>query len=223
MIEEDGSQNCLVFQPMYRYFKRIAGIGSGNYTYFWKSKGLSDERLNSNTASNYSITPEFSFYGTKTRVDFNGSCLKQDKVTYNHGTTVNIYIVYEISKNYNISSYPALENCLFGAVSSTKNANIDQYKYSGYGTGFDRKEEFSFGNSYGRNLIAFGNDLTNSSHANNKANNILVFGKDFTQGRHGTTIYAEKLYLINFTENGKKFCLSLHYNGANSYLFANGT
>ena len=34
---------------------------------------------------------------------------------------------------------------------------------------------------------------------------------------------AEKFYLINFTENNKKFCLSLHYNGENSYLFVNGT
>ena len=137
-FKEDGTQNYLVFQPMYRCFKRIAGVGSGNYIYFWKSKGLSDERLNSITASSYSITPELSFYGTKTRVEFNGSCLKQDKATYNHGTIVNIYIVYEISKYYNISSYPALENCLFGAVSLTKNADIDQYKYSGYGICFDR-------------------------------------------------------------------------------------
>ena len=31
------------------------------------------------------------------------------------------------------------------------------------------------------------------------------------------------MYSINFTEKNKKFCLSLHYNGANSYLFVNGT
>ena len=37
------------------------------------------------------------------------------------------------------------------------------------------------------------------------------------------TLTAEKLYSINFTENNKKFCLSLHYNGANNYLFVNGT
>ena len=47
---------------------------------------MSDERLNSNTASNYKITPELSFYGTKTRVEFIGSCLKQYKVIYSHGT-----------------------------------------------------------------------------------------------------------------------------------------
>ena len=52
---------------------------------------------------------------------------------------------------------------------------------------------------------------------------ILVVGKNFTQGLNNTAIYAEKLYSINFTENNKKFCLSLHYNGANSYLFVNGT
>ena len=56
-----------------------------------------------------------------------------------------------------------------------------------------------------------------------KNNNILVLGKDFVQGINGTTIYAEKLYSVNFTKNSKKFCLSLYYNGANSYLFVNGT
>ena len=78
------------------------------YIYFWKSKDLSDERINFITTSNYINTPELSHYGTNVRVEFNGSCSKQDKVTYNHGTIVNIYIVYEISKNYNISSYPTL-------------------------------------------------------------------------------------------------------------------
>ena len=53
-------------------------------------------------------------------------------------------------------------------------------------------------------------------------NNILVLGKDFTHRVNGTTIYTEQLYKINFTENNKKFCLRLHYNGANSYLFVNG-
>ena len=153
---EDGTQNYLVFQSIYIYFRKIIGVGSGNYIYFWKSKGLSDERLHSNTASNYTITPELSFYGTKTRVEFNGSCLKQDKATYNHGIIVNIYIFYETSKNYSISSYPTLENCLFGTISLTKNADIDQYKYSGYGIGFDRKGQFSFGGrGFGRNYIIF--------------------------------------------------------------------
>ena len=49
-----------------------------------------------------------------------------------------------IRKNIHISDYPTLENCLFEAVSLTKNADIDRYKYSGYGIGFDRHGKFSF-------------------------------------------------------------------------------
>ena len=108
-------------------------------------------------------------------MEFNGSCLKEDKVTYNHGKIVKIYIVYEISKNYSISTYPALENCLFGAASLIKNADIHQYKYSGYGIGFDRKEEFSFGSrGFGKNCIIFGADMSSSSHANNKKKMIFL-------------------------------------------------
>ena len=180
---------------------------------------MSYERLDSITASNYKITPELSYYDTKIRVKFSESCLKQDKVTYDHGKIVNTYIVYEISKNISISTYPTQENCLFGAVSLTKNADIDQYKYSRYGIGFDRKGKLSFSiREVVRHCITFGAYMSSSSHANNKKdNNILVLGKDFVHGINSTTIYAEKLFLSNFTENNKTFCLSLHYNGANSY------
>ena len=68
-----------------------------------------------------------SYCGTKTRVKFNGSCLKQDKIIYTHGKIVNIYIVYEINKIFPISSYPTLDNCLFGEVSLTKNNDIVIY------------------------------------------------------------------------------------------------
>ena len=61
-----------------------------------------------------------------------------------------------------------------------------------------------------------------SKHANNKANNIYVMGKDYVTKINDTTIYAEKMFYRNFTEPGKKFILSLHYNGDNSYLFVNG-
>ena len=40
------------------------------------------------------------------------------------------------------SNYSALENCLFGAVKLTKSTGIDNYKYFGYGIGFDRKKFF---------------------------------------------------------------------------------
>ena len=122
-FEEDGTKNYLMLQPMYRYFKTIADVGNGSYIYYCKSKGLSDERINFIKTPNYSLTLNLSHYDTYTRVESNRSCLKQDKVSFNHGKVVNIYIVYEISKNFNISHYPTLETCLFGAVTLTKNAD----------------------------------------------------------------------------------------------------
>ena len=105
---------------MHRYCNRVSGVSSGNNIYFWKSKGLSDENITVPNTSDYKLNPELSFFGTKIKVEFNGNCLKQDKTTYNHEKVVNIYIVYEISRNINISDYPIIENCLFGAVSLTK-------------------------------------------------------------------------------------------------------
>ena len=71
--------------------------------------------------------------------------MKQDKSTCNHGKSINIYIFYELNKTDNTtSSDPTLENCLFGAVTLTKNTDIDKYKYSGYGIGFDRRSSFHF-------------------------------------------------------------------------------
>ena len=63
--------------------------------------------------------------------------------------------------------------------------------------------------------------MSSSTHTNNKTRNILLLGRDFIQGIDGKTIYAEKMYLINFSQTGARVCLRLHYNGDNSYLFVN--
>ena len=62
-----------------------------------------------------------------------------------------------------------------------------------------------------------------SVHADSKKKDTIVLGEDPTHGLDGTTLTAEKKYLINFTKNNKKFCLRLYYNEVNSYLFVNGT
>ena len=165
---EDGTQNYSVFQPMYRYFKRVAGVGSGNHIYFWKSKGLPDENITPPATTDYSLNPKLSYFGTKKRVEFNGRCLKQDKITYNHRTIVNIYTVYQLSSNLNFF-YFALEKCLFGTVKLTKITDIDKYKYSGYGIGFDSRGIFSFpSGKFGQNVIIFGVDISSSIHFDNK-------------------------------------------------------
>ena len=87
---------------------------------------MSDENITASTTKGYKLNPGLNFFGTKTRIELNGTCFKQDKVTFNHWKVANIYIAYEISKNINISDYPTLENCLFRAVILIKNADIDR-------------------------------------------------------------------------------------------------
>ena len=79
-----------------------------------------DENITYPATTDYSLTPKLSYFGTKTKAGFSGSFLKQDETTYTHGKIINMYIVYEIRRNYNISSCPTLKNCLFGAVRLTK-------------------------------------------------------------------------------------------------------
>ena len=172
---------------MYRYFKRVSGFASGNYNYFWKSKALSDEDIAAPTTTDYSLNPQLSYFSTKTRVEFKGSCLKQDKIMYDHGKVVNIYIFYEISKDYDKSNYPKLENCLFGAVVLTKRPDIDKYKYSVYRIWFDRKGFFSHpSDGTGRNVIIFGVDMSSSTKIDNKKKDILILCKGPTQGLEHT-------------------------------------
>ena len=205
-FEEDGAQNYLVFQPINEYFKVIINT---DYVSSWKSKGLSAEIIKSPSTSYHSLIPAWSYYGTKTRVKFTGSCLQQPKVSYTHGAIVNIYIVYELGASGSNDNDPTLKNSLFGAVRLTKNADIDKYGYSGYGIKFDRKSSFSFpACGFSQNVLNFGADTSSSVYADNKKKDILVFGKGPTQGLEHT-LTAEKMYSINFTLTRNFFLLKL--------------
>ena len=105
---------------------------------------------------------------------------------------------------------PTIKNCLFGAVTLTKNPDIEKYKYSGYGIGFDRRSSFSFiGGGLGQNLLIFGADMSSSIHIDNKGKDIKVLERGPTQGLE-STLTTKKMYSISFTVTKKKFCLSLH-------------
>ena len=138
-FEEDGTQNYSVFQPINRYFKIIANT---DYVPSWESKGLSAQSIKPPTIFDNSPTLVLKYYGIKRRVKFTGSCLKQPKMSYTHGIAVNIYIVYELGACCSHNNDPTLKNCLFGAVTMTKNTDIGRYRYSGYGIGFDRRSAF---------------------------------------------------------------------------------
>ena len=64
--------------------------------------------------------------------------------------------------------------------------------------------------------------MSSSTKIDNRKKDNLILGNVPTQGLEHT-FSAEKMYSINFTVTKKTVCLSLHYNGANSYLFVNGT
>ena len=171
-FEEDGVQNYLVFLPIIRYFK-VNTITNTDYVLSWNSKGLSPESIKPPTTSDNGVTPELNYYGTKTRVKYNGTCLQQSKISYTHSTIVNIYIVYELGASGSHNNDPTLKNCVFDAVTLTSNADINKYGYSGYGIRFDRKSSFSLpSGGFGQNIIIFGVDMSSSAHIDNERKDI---------------------------------------------------
>ena len=127
--------------------------------------------------------------------------MKQDKFAFSHGKVVKIYVIYEISKSINISDYQTLENFLFGAVTLTKNADINKYKYSGYGVGFDTHGSFSFPSTgLGQNVMIFEVDMSSSTKIDNRKKDILILSKGPRQ-RLEHTLSVEKMYPISFTEH----------------------
>ena len=135
------------------------------------------------------------------------------EVVYNnqkfHTHIVNIYIFYELGASSSHNNYPTLKNWLFGAVNLTKNTDIDKYRYSGYGIGFDRRSSFSFpSGGFGQSIIIFGVDISSSAHIDNKKKDILVLEKEPTQGLEHT-LTTEKMYSISFTVTRKKILFKL--------------
>ena len=162
-----------------------------------------------------------------------GNHFQQNKVIFpNNNNVINIYCVYELQPiaSSRDTSF-TVQNALFGAMQITKDAtNNSKNNYKGYGICFDERSQFGHTitedgcthTANGRNVLIFGVDMSFSVHATNGANSIFVMGDGLTQGIHDTTLYVEKNYSRNFTDPGKKFVISMHYNGDDSYLFVNG-
>ena len=173
-----------------------------------------------------SVLPELKNDG-RMHVSLSGNHFQQNKVIIpNNNNVINIYCVYKIDPIASTRDDTfTVQNALLGAIEITKNADTSKYNYKGYGICFDEGGTFSHtireGNfdhtTNARNVLIFGADMSFSTHKTNKANNIYVMGELFVQGINDTTLYAEKKFYT-----GKKFLLSLHYNGDNSYLFVNG-
>ena len=176
------------------------------YITSWRFKGLSGLDINPIKRNNNLLNPRIDQYDTTKKIlKFNGSILNRSPPSINRGEIVNIYVVYEITKNYNDSSYPTVENCLFGSAKLTKKANIDKYGYFGYAIGFDRKGSFSHpSGGTGKNIIIFEVDMSSSSKIDITKKYILILGKGPTQELEHTHS-AEKMYSINFTKKIQNF------------------
>ena len=82
---------------MRKYFKLNLVVDTVDYDLSWQSKGLSNESIKPPTTTNNNLTPELNYYGTKIKIKFTGSCLKQSSHIFTHKKVVNIYIVYELA------------------------------------------------------------------------------------------------------------------------------
>ena len=115
-------------------------------------------------------------------MNFNEHCLVKGDISIPK-KVANLYISYTLGPQLrNLNTYFTLGNCLFGSVKLTKNADLDKYKYTGYGIEFDSRSEFLFTDgSYGKNVIIFGADMSSSVHIDNKGEDILILGERPTQ------------------------------------------
>ena len=214
-------QNYLGFIPAkkcIKYFSDTTRIES------WKSNGMSDESIENITKPDRNFAPTFVDYHLLPDINFSGHRLIKSSISIPK-KVINIYISYTLDPQLkNLNTDFMLVNCLFGPVKSTKNADLDKYECSGYGRGFDSRSEFSLPDGTMRkNVIIFGNNMRLSVHIGNKRKDILILVEGPTQGLDDSTLTVEAKYPINFTQSRKRFVLSLHHNGSNSFLFVNTT
>ena len=190
----------------------------------WKSNGMLEKSIENITKSESNFAATFVDHYLLPDMNFNGHRLIKNNIS----TPKKVIHLYNSDtlrlQLRNLNKGFTLCNCLFGSVNLTKNADLDKYKYTGYGIGFNSRSEFLFTDgSYGKDFMIFGADMSSSVHVDNKEKDILILGQGPTQGLDGTAFIAEAKYPFNFTQSRIRFALSLHYNGSNSFLFVNAT
>ena len=137
-------QNYLVFIPAKKYIKYFSGttrIAS------WKSNGMSEENIETITKSKSNFAPTLVDHNVLPDINFNGHCLIKNNLSIPK-KVINLYICYTLGPQLrNLNTDFTLGNCLFGSVALTKNADLDKYKYCGYGIGFNFRSKFSLPDS----------------------------------------------------------------------------
>ena len=111
---------------------------------------MSEGNIENITKSSSKFAPAFVNHHVLPGIHFNGHCLINNN--YIPKKVINTYISYTLNLNTDFT----LDDCLFGSVKLGKNADLDKYKYNGYGVGFDSRSEFLFTDrNIGNNFIIF--------------------------------------------------------------------
>ena len=157
----------------------------------------------------------------------NNSVVVQNSSSSLYGNfMLTLFIVYELNKwPRNPTNNITLKNCLFGIVKLTRNKEKTKFSHNGPEIAFDRKGWLSFGNEFARDVVIFGVDNSSSSHTDHRKNNFLGLGKGPNDGINNASeknCCRKNLVLILVKANAK-FCISLCYNGGESYLYVNKT
>ena len=166
----------------------------------WKSVVLLEESIENIATSDSNFAPTLINYYPLRNITFSGNCLINNSNDSSLGE-VNSYISYTPDQLLrDLDTDFTLKNCLFVSVKLTKNADLNKYKYSSYGIGFDSRSELLFiDGSYGKNVFIFGAGTNSSVHVDNKGKNIFILGEGPTQRLDDSTSTSEAYTIMEAT------------------------
>ena len=169
---------------------------------------MSEGNIENITKSGSNFAPTFVDHHLLPDINFNGDFLIKKNISIPK-KVINLYISYAINPQLrNLNKDFILGNCLLRSIKLIKNADVDKYKYGGYGLGFDPCSEFSLPDgSTGKDVIISGADMSLSVHIDNKGKNIFILGEGLTQGLDDTTFTAEAKYPTTFSQPNRKSTL----------------
>ena len=143
-------QNYLIFILAKKYIEHFIG---NSLIELWKSNEPTIENAENITKLDSNFAPTLVDHHLLQDINFNEQWLANKIFIPNR--VINLYTSYTLNpRNFNADF--TLGNCLFGSVNLTKNTDLDKYKYSGYGIGFDSRSDFSFtGENFGKKCQYF--------------------------------------------------------------------
>ena len=143
---------------------------------------MSEENIKNITKSNSNFAATSVDHHVLPDINFNGHCLISNNICIPK-KVINLHMSFKLDPQLrNLNTDFTLGNCLFGSGKLTKNADVDKYKYSGYGIGSDSHSELSLPDyTMGKSGIIFGADISSSVHIDNKRKDVLIIGKGPTQ------------------------------------------